>query len=80
MAVAGLAPLQIRTTSTATKTATPKRHYMRPLKPICRSKKPRANGTAFIYFPFYHDGEHKVLLNTEIAIPPEYWNNRLKHM
>lgn len=49
---------------------------MRPLKAICRSKKPRADGTALIYFPFYHDGEHKVLLDTGIAIPPAYWDNR----
>jgi hypothetical protein len=49
---------------------------MQPFKPVCEAKRCRDDGTAFIYFPFYHDGDHKVFLNTQIAIPPEYWNKR----
>jgi len=51
---------------------------MQRLNPICEAKRCREDGTTFVYFPFYHDGDHKVFLNTQIAIPPEYWNKRTR--
>jgi len=47
-----------------------------PIKPLCEHKRLRADGTSNIYFQWFHDGEHRIFLNTGIAIPPQYWNKR----
>jgi hypothetical protein len=47
-----------------------------PIKPLCEQKRLRADGTSNIYFQWFHDGEHRIFLNTEISIPPQYWNKR----
>lgn len=47
-----------------------------PIKPLCEEKRVRSCGTSLIYFQFFHDGEHRTFLNTELAIPPQYWDKR----
>ena len=47
-----------------------------PLKPLCEQKRLRADGTSNIYFQWFHDGNHRIFLNTGIGIPPQYWNKR----
>jgi len=47
-----------------------------PIKPLCEQKRLRSDGTSLIYFQFFHDGEHRTFLNTELAIPPQYWDKR----
>jgi Arm DNA-binding domain len=47
-----------------------------PIKALCEEKRTRRDGTALIYLQYFHDGEHRVFLNTKLAIPPEYWNKR----
>src|SRR3954467_12831063 len=42
----------------------------------CEQKRLRSDGTSIIYFQFFHDGEHRTFLNTEIKIPPEYWDKK----
>jgi len=47
-----------------------------PLKPICERKFIRRNGTSLIYIQYCFSTEKRTLLNTEIAIPPAYWNKK----
>lgn len=47
-----------------------------PLKPICDRKFIRRNGTSLIYIQYCFSAEKRTLLNTEIAIPPAYWNKK----
>jgi hypothetical protein len=47
-----------------------------PIKPLCEQKRLRSDGTSLIYFQYFHDGEHRTFLNTELAIPPQYWDKR----
>ncbi len=47
-----------------------------PVKPICERKFVRRNGTSLIYFQYCFSAEKRTLLNTEIAIPPAYWNKK----
>jgi integrase len=47
-----------------------------PLKAICDPKKTRRDGTSLIYLQYCFSSEHRTLLNTEIAIPPAYWNRK----
>lgn len=49
-----------------------------PVKLICERKFVRRNGTSLIYIQYCFSADKRTLLNTEIAIPPAYWNkNRL---
>jgi hypothetical protein len=43
-----------------------------PVKFICKSKQKRKNGTSIIFIQYCFRAGKKLLLNTEIAIPPEY--------
>jgi integrase len=45
-----------------------------PIKPLCEQKRLRSDGTALIYIQYCYDAEHKTFLNTQIPIPPEFWN------
>lgn len=45
-----------------------------PLKLICQSKAVRKDGTAIIWIQYCYSSEHRTNLNTEIAIPPLYWD------
>lgn len=49
-----------------------------PIKAICDPKKARRDGTSLIYFQYCYSSTNRTLLNSEIAIPPQYWNKR-KH-
>lgn len=47
-----------------------------PLKLICDAKKIRRDGTTLIYIQYCFSTERRTLLNTEIGIPPTFWNKR----
>jgi integrase len=47
-----------------------------PVKPLCEQKRTRTDGTSNIYFQYCYDADHKTFLNTEIKIPPEYWDKK----
>jgi len=40
----------------------------------------RRDGTSLIFIQYCESAENKTLLNTEIAIPPNYWNRKLKRI
>lgn len=44
-----------------------------PIRPICNRKKIRRDGTSLIQIQYCYRAERKTLLNTEIAIPPDFW-------
>lgn len=48
-----------------------------PVKLIIKKGAIRKDGTTIIFLQYCHNSEERVLLNTEIAIPPQYWNKRL---
>ena len=45
-----------------------------PIKPICKKEWVRRDGTSIIFRQFCRNSEERVLVDTGIAIPPEYWN------
>lgn len=47
-----------------------------PIKPICRANKIRKDGTSLIFIQYCFSATKRTLLNTEIAIPVEYWNKK----
>lgn len=47
-----------------------------PIKTICAKRDIRKDGTSNIYIQYCYSPTHRTLLNTGIAIPPKYWNNR----
>jgi integrase len=47
-----------------------------PVKPICEQTFVRRDGTSIIFLQYCYNREQRTLLNTEIAIPPQYWNRR----
>lgn len=47
-----------------------------PIKLICPKNKVRRDGTGVIFIQYCGAGDKKTLLNTEIAIPPNYWNRK----
>jgi hypothetical protein len=47
-----------------------------PIKPICERKDMRRDGTSVIYIQYCYSADKRTLLNSEIAIPPEYWNKK----
>lgn len=49
---------------------------MAPLKPICERKNMRKDGTSIIFIQYCYSPEHRTNLNTEIAIPPAFWNKK----
>jgi len=51
-----------------------------PIKPICSESKIRRDGTSLIFIQYCESAENKTLLNTQIAIPPNYWNKKLKRI
>jgi hypothetical protein len=40
-----------------------------PIKALCEQKRTRKDGKALICLQYFHDGEHRIFLNTELAIP-----------
>jgi hypothetical protein len=51
-----------------------------PIKPICNASKVRRDGTSLIFIQYCFNSDHKTLLNTEIAIPPNYWHKKLNRI
>lgn len=49
---------------------------MAPLKPICERKNMRKDGTSIIFIQYCFSTENRTSLNTEIAIPPAFWNKK----
>ena len=49
---------------------------MLPIKPVCKKALMRKNGTSFIFIQYCHSQEKRTLLNSGIAIPPNYWNQK----
>jgi integrase len=47
-----------------------------PLKPICTSKEIRKDGTSLIFIQYCFSAENRTNLNTKIAIPPKYWDEK----
>jgi hypothetical protein len=47
-----------------------------PIKPICRANKMRKDGTSLIFFQYCYNATKRTLLNTEIAIPINFWNKK----
>jgi integrase len=47
-----------------------------PIKAICSKSKIRKDGTSIIFLQYCGAENQRVLLNTEIAIPPAYWSRR----
>ena len=47
-----------------------------PIKPICKTDKIRRDGTSLIFIQYCFNSEKRTVVNSEIAIPPEYWNRR----
>jgi integrase len=47
-----------------------------PIKPICKRNKVRRDGTSLIFIQYCFNSEKRTLLNTEIGIPPAYWNRK----
>lgn len=47
-----------------------------PIKALCEEKRKRSDGKALIYLQYFYDGEHRIFLNTQLAIPPEFWDKR----
>jgi hypothetical protein len=45
-----------------------------PIKPICRAKRVRKDGTAPIFLQYCFSATNRTLLNTGIYIPPQYWH------
>jgi len=46
------------------------------IKPICPKSKVRRDGTCIIFIQYCDRDGKATLLNTEIAIPPNYWNRK----
>jgi integrase len=47
-----------------------------PIKPVCDRRFIRKDGTCLIYIQYCFRHESRTLLNTKIAIPPEFWNHK----
>lgn len=47
-----------------------------PIKPICKKEWVRRDGTSVIFLQYCRNSEERVLVDTGLAIPPEYWNRK----
>ena len=47
-----------------------------PIKPICKKEWLRRDGTSIIFLQYCYNSEKRVLVDTGLAIPPKYWNNK----
>ncbi len=47
-----------------------------PIKPICKKEWTRRDGTSVIFLQYCRNSEERVLVDTGLAIPPEYWNRK----
>lgn len=51
-----------------------------PISLICAPKKLRRDGTSLVFIQYCLNESNKTLLNTGIAIPPNFWNKKLKRV
>ncbi len=51
-----------------------------PIKPICSASKIRRDGTSLIFIQYCFSADNKALLNTGIAIPPNFWHKKLNRI
>jgi hypothetical protein len=47
-----------------------------PLKLICEHKHVSRDGASPIYIQYCFNAQKRTLLNTQLAIPPQFWNKR----
>lgn len=47
-----------------------------PIKCICPRSKERSDGTGIVFIQYCYNATQRTLLNTEIAIPVEFWNKK----
>ena len=47
-----------------------------PIKPVCKKEWVRRDGTSVIYLQYCLNSSERVLVDSGIAIPPEYWNRK----
>ena len=47
-----------------------------PIKPICSANKTLRDGTSTIFLQYCFSASNRTLLNTDIRIPPNYWNSK----
>jgi hypothetical protein len=47
---------------------------MLPIKPVCKKKFVRRDGTSVVFIQYCHSIDRRTLLNSGIAIPPACWN------
>ena len=47
-----------------------------PVKLIVKKGSVRKEGTALIFLQYCHNAEQRILLSTDIGIPPQYWNKK----
>lgn len=45
-----------------------------PVKPVCKRALMRRDGTSIVFIQYCHSADKRTLLNSGIAIPPNYWN------
>jgi len=45
-----------------------------PIKPVCKRSNTRKDGTSIVFFQYCYSQTKRTLLDSGIAIPPQYWN------
>lgn len=51
-----------------------------PIKPICKKEWVRKDGTSVIFLQYCYAGNKRILVDSNIAIPPEYWNRKTQRI
>ena len=51
-----------------------------PIRLVCSPKKIRRDGKSLIFIQYCFSAQNKTLLNTEVAIPPQYWNKKFQRI
>jgi site-specific recombinase XerD len=47
-----------------------------PIKLVCKKNKARKDGTCIIFIQYCQSSDKRILLNSGVAIPPNYWNKK----
>lgn len=47
-----------------------------PIKLVCKKSKTRKDGTSVVFIQYCQSSDKRILLNTGVAIPPNYWNKK----
>lgn len=51
-----------------------------PIKLIIKKGAVRKDGTSLIFLQYCHTAEQRILLSTEVPIPPNYWNKKTRRI